>query len=181
MKEDKPDSADKWLKWDRKRIPFYPKLGVDPLSGFGERSVISYAYSFAQAGDYKNALEMADNSQKRTLSNLKVGFNQYQNFRHKVLNMKGAAKKARASANTDKQRKLQAKMHRLASQSQNISDKIYSAFDNLIIIQHIYYMAGKDSKATDLAAKVNSITNGALKFPKSKKASKKALKNNGLY
>jgi hypothetical protein len=162
MKKDQPDSADKWLKWGQQRIPFYPELGADPLSGFGERSEISYAYSFAQTGNYENALEMAGNSHTKVLSNLKVAFKQYQKYRQKVLNMSRSSQKTNKGA--------------LESKSQNISNKISSAFRNLIIIQRIYFMADKNDKAKNLAAKVDDITNGSLKFPQSKKASKKALK-----
>src|SRR5699024_8735837 len=45
-----PDSADKWLKWGHKHIPFYPNLRYTnrPSAGSAGPSV-RYAYSFAQA------------------------------------------------------------------------------------------------------------------------------------
>jgi hypothetical protein len=172
LSKDEPDSADKWLKWGKKNIPFYPKIQKDGAA-------VRYAYSFARAGDLKNALDMVQKSQKRVFSNLNYHFGQYQNIRQHVLSMKNDIKKARQSANTEKQRKLMAQITNLVSQSQDIGSNIDNAYFNLVLMQHIYYMAGKDEKGDQMASRVKKITHGLLKFPSDKKENKKEIKKLG--
>ncbi|HYW36077.1 MAG TPA: DUF2723 domain-containing protein, partial [Balneolaceae bacterium] len=151
LNKDQPDSADTWLKWGRKNIPFYPKISTDG-------SMVRYAYSFAQAGDNKNAVDMANECEERVFSNLKWYFNKYLKLRQKVVNLKNKSKKSQGYSESGKQRRLQSKMQNLSSQSQNLGDKLYGALDNLMIIQRIYYMAGQDNKAKAVANRVNNIT-----------------------
>jgi hypothetical protein len=168
IKQDKPDSADTWLKWGEKNLPFYPELGMD-------RSLFTYAYTYARADDLENALQMGEKGEKPVLENLKHYFKQYDNLRGKVLKLKNEAKNARSDANTDRQQRLQRKAANLLSGRQTIIQNMYGAIHNLMILQRIYYMAGKDDKAEALTSKVNDITGQRIKFPQSKKESKEKM------
>jgi hypothetical protein len=176
MKKDKPDSAGKWLKWGRNNLPFYPKIGTN-------EEEVQYAYSFAQAGDSKNALEMVDESRGRTFSNLKYYFKKYTDIRNQAMKMRNDAKKAQSSGDTKKQQHLNDQTRKLSSNIQDIGQKLRGTYQNLVYIQRIYYMTGKKKKAKQLASKVDDITNGMIKLPenkkKSKKSSKKARKKTG--
>jgi hypothetical protein len=164
LEENKPDSADVWLKWGKKNIPFYPKLATDGAA-------VRYAYSFAWAKDMKNALDLVQKSQKRVFSNLKYYFGQYQNIRQQVMKLKNDI------TQSGKQQKAQ--ITSLISQSQNIGDNINTAYFNLILMQHIYYMAGKDKQGDQLGSRVKKVTGGLLKFPSNKKESQKEIKKLG--
>jgi hypothetical protein len=168
IEKDKPDSADKWLQWGEKNLPFYPKIGRD-------RALFTYAYTYARAGDLKNALRMGEEGKKPVIEDLKHYFNQYDDLRSKVLRLKDEAKQARSNANVGKQQELQTKAAHLISGRQNIIQHMYSAAHNLVILQHIYYMADKDDKAKALTSKVNTITNKRIKFPQNKKESNEIM------
>ncbi|HYW35572.1 MAG TPA: DUF2723 domain-containing protein, partial [Balneolaceae bacterium] len=130
INKDEPDSADTWLKWGRKNVPFYPKISTDG-------SMVRYAYSFAQSGDNKNAVDMASECENRVFSNFRLDFNKYLKLRQQMGSQQKQSMKAEA---------------------RNVGNNLYSALDNLMIIQRIYYKAGEDAKAKAMKNKVDNIT-----------------------
>src|SRR5699024_822476 len=138
--------------------------------------ITRYAYSFAQAGDMENALDMVEKSRKRVFNNLTHYFNQFQNVKTQASSIRAELKQAHTSGDMDKQEKLMARFNNLVTQSKGNNNKLDGAFFNLAFIQRIYYMAGKDKKGDAVAAKVKKIANGMLGFPSNKKESQKLLK-----
>jgi hypothetical protein len=173
LKKDEPDSADKWLKWGKDNIPFYPKLQNDDAP-------IRYALYFAKAGDTANALDLVEKSKEKVLDNLKVSFNKYQKLKAQASQLRKKIMAAHKSGHTKRQQNLMSQFKSLISGSKNSNDNMSSTFVNLMLMQHIYYKTGQDDKGDKLASDVNNITNNMLDFPANKKESKKQVKKLGL-
>jgi hypothetical protein len=70
---------------------------------------------------------------------------------------------------------LQKQAQKIASRRQNLVQNIYVPIYNLIIIQRIYYMAGRDEEANQMATRVNEITADRLQFPQNKEQNKEQI------
>ncbi len=168
INENKPDSAAKWLAWGEENLPFNPEFGES-------RSILLYAYTYAEAGDMENAVRIAENSLENSFDDLQDHMNSYDQLEAKVMQLNEDAKRARANANIDEQQNLQRQVQDLSSRRQSLIQNIYAPIYNLIIIQRIYYMVGRDEKANQVATRVNEITAERLQFPQNKEQNKKQI------
>ena len=158
MEENKPDSAAKWLKWGEDNIPFNTVAG-------DSRSIILYAYSYAQANDFENAVRLADKIKETVLDNLENYMQQFDNLQRDAVRLEEESKRARANADIDKQQALQNQMQQLSSRQQRIQSGFSEALYNLEIIHTIYTISGKQDMAQALTEQVNQITQNQIEFP----------------
>lgn len=158
LKENKPDSAAKWLRWGEERIPFNT---VDT----DNRSLVLYAYSYALAGDYENAVRLADKNKEGLLKDLQYYMQQFDKLQSDANQLNDENKRARANADIDKQQQIQQQVQRLSSRQENVARSFRDAIDNLEIIHTVYTMSSSEQKAEQLTKQVNQITSNIIDFP----------------
>lgn len=161
MERNKPDSAAKWLAWGEKNIPFNTVDG-------DSRSVILYAYNYAQTGDFKNAVELAEKQKTEILDNLRYYMNRYDNLQQDIAKINSDIQRARSNANLEAQRKLRQRIEQITARRQQIIRQFSLAINNLDLIHRIYMMADAADKARALTEKVNAITSNRIAFPPSR-------------
>ena len=158
QQENKPDSAAKWLAWGEENIPFNTIEGDN-------RSIILYAYSYAQADDSANANRLADKSKESVLEKLQYAMGQYDDLQQDVVQINDEIERARSNADIDKQQQLQQRIQQITNRREQIVREFSYAVNNLDIIHTIYTMTGKQDKADALTEEVNSITKNRIAFP----------------
>jgi len=165
LEEGKPDSASKWLKWGEERIPF------NKLDG-SQNSKVLYAYSYAKAGDSQNALRLLGESREEILDELRFQIGRFDDLQSELSRLQQEADEARQNANLGERQQIQGRMQNLSSRNKRITQDIYSAVSQLIIVQRIYYMFDKEEPANTLIEAVNQITTSRIQFPQNKEENK---------
>ena len=162
----KPDSASYWLEWGEKRLPF-------DLNSGNLYSISLYAYSYTQAGNDSSAVNLAQQIEGQLKGNLRNSMGQFDELEQQISAIDAEIQSARENADRGRQQELQGRMQQIASQRKRIVQDIYASIRPLTIVQRIYFMAGHDQRATDLASEVDSITMSRVSIPSTKEENKK--------
>ena len=169
IEKNEPDSAISWLKWGERKIPF------DVIhSQYG--SEIRYAYKYAQAGDYKDAKRLGENSYSRMVKNLKESMNTLTSLESKIQDLQQKAQMANADANLSAERGYQDRAHTLMNTHQTDMRQVYFDSGQLFMLQRIYYMSGDTTKAKAVTEEGNEITDNRVGFPKTEKENEMMVK-----
>lgn len=168
MDLNEPDSALTWLEWGQEKIPF--KVVNDDMT-----TLVSYAFHYAQLDAMDRALDLAEMARTEMMGDLKYRMKRYDDMQSEVAQLDQQAKEARANADMAQQRKLRSQAQEMMARQQSIVRNISYASSRLIIVQRIYYMAGKDQQADSLAQQVNDMTMDRIGFPKNKEENKKQV------
>jgi len=162
----KPDSASYWLNWGEERIPFN-------VTGNNINSITLYAYNYASVGDDSSAVDLAQKAENELIEELNDNMSKFDEIQQQLITAEAEQKTARENADIDKRQELENTMQQIASQRQRITQDISFAISHLTIVQRIYFMAGLDKQATELAERVDSITNARISLPSTRKENKK--------
>lgn len=169
----KPDSANYWLQWGEEKMPFrVTDNNVNPI--------VLYAYSYANVGNYEDALDLARKAESTLIENLKQHMSDFDDAQTELTGIQEDIKTARQNANLGKREELQNRMEGIASQRKRTIQSIYSAISRLTIIQNIYFEAGNDEEATTLADEVNGITGSRVSIPETKEENRKHVEKMAL-
>lgn len=160
-----PDSASYWLEWGEERLPFDPNS--DNIN-----SISLYAYGYASSGNDSSAVDLAQKAEEELMKSLSQSMNQYDKLEQQISTIDADMKSARENANMSRQQELQGKIQRIASQRKSITQDILFSIRYLTIVQRIYFMAGLDQRATDLASEVDSVTAARISIPSTKEENK---------
>jgi len=169
----KPDSANKWLKWGEKNLPFN-------ITDNNIRPLIFYAYDFAKASNYADASDLAQKIEQHVIGSLKYNMSQFDDIVSELNNLDQETKQARKNAELSKRQELRSQIQNVIDRRKNITRSISYERFFLTIIQRIYFLAGKDDQAKSLASRVDSITNSRISIPSTKEENKKQVDKFGL-
>jgi hypothetical protein len=164
----KPDSANYWLKWGEERLPF--TVNTDNLN-----SIILYAYSYAQVGNTEDAVNLAQKTEDKLITDLRNYMNEYDKIESQVIRLKEEMQEARSNANMQAQQQLQNRVQNINSQRKSIAQNISFSISHLTILQRIYFMNDNDEEAINLADQINGITGGRLSMPTTKEENKEQV------
>jgi len=166
----KQDSARYWLKWGEEKLPF--RVNENNIL-----SMILYAYQYAEVGDTQSAVDLAQKTEEKALTNLKDSIDGYDRVQAQISQIKNEINNARMNADIKAQQRLRNRIQNIGSRQQQIGREISRSIYHLTILQRIYFMNGDDEKAKALAEEVNSVTGSRLPFPKTKEENKKEIQN----
>jgi len=173
LEKDEPDSANYWLKWGKKNLPF--KVTDNDLS-----SIVLYAYNFAKAGNTDDAIDLTQKAKDKLLNNLKYGMSQFEGIVGELNQLNQETKEARKNANLDKRQELRSRIENVISRRKNVTRDISNSINFLTIAQRIYFIGGKDKEAKALADTVNQITGSRISIPETKEKNKAQIEKFGL-
>src|SRR5699024_12661149 len=105
----------------------------------------------------------------------------FDEIQKQLITAEAEQKTARENADIDKRQELENTMEHIASQRQRITQDISFAISHLAIVQRIYFMAGLDKPATDLAERVDSITRARISLPPTRTENKNQFDHFQLY
>lgn len=174
MEMGKPDSANKWLKWGKKNLPF-------TVTDNDVRPIVLYAYNFAKAGNNEDALDLAKRVENNLLNSLKYNMADFDDIVTELTDLKQEMESARENADIERRQELSSKAQNIMDRRQNISRDISYSRLFLTIVQRIYYMAGKDGQADSLAKQVDQISGSRLSLPSSKEKNKEEVGKYGFF
>jgi len=169
----KPDSANYWLKWGQKHLPL--NVSSDNIN-----PILLYAYKFAEVGNTEDAVDLAQKAKSEILDNLKESMNQYDKIQSQISDLQEEAQNARMNADVGARQQLQQRIQNIGSNRQQIAREISLSISHMTIVQRIYFMAGNDQQALDLANQVNDITGSRISIPDSKEANAEEFEKFGL-
>ncbi len=173
LRKGMPDSAAKWLEWGEKYIPF--KSFVD-----NKRLMMYYALSYANAGNIEDAIRLAEQGGENAFEHLRQIMDRISSTRAKISSLQSKIEQARMNANLTQGKQLAQQIKDLVAKLRNNFSDISQTRSQLIMLQHIYYMAGKERKAENVAAQFEQITGGRFPFPQTKEENKKLFEKFGL-
>lgn len=173
MEQGKPDSAAYWLKWGEERIPFRH-------AGDNTNSLILYAYNYARAGEMDEALRLSQTGEDKITDDLSFQMEQYDELQNEISELDQEINLARQRADMNRQRKLRNRVQNILARRDNITRDIQYSISHLTIVQHIYFMAGEDELAENLAGLVDELTASRISIPKTKEESKAQIDQFGL-
>ncbi|GAA5520795.1 DUF2723 domain-containing protein [Aliifodinibius salicampi] len=162
----KPDSANYWLKWGEENLPFRPNSN-------NIASLSLYAYNYASVDDDSSAVRLAQDAEEQLLKNLERGMEKFEDMQQELTRLDEEANQAQQNADMAKRQSIEQEIQNVASRRENITRQISSAISHLTIVQRIYFMAGQDQRALDLADRVDAITAAQISLPSSKEENKK--------
>lgn len=136
-----PDSAAYWLKWGEDQIPFNVVQG-------DVGSMISYAFRYSELGEHDRAVNIAEQAQKVLNKSFEKGMRNLDRIEEEMNRRSG-----------DRAR-------RLGQQRQSLMRDISFDSSRLIIVQRIYFDAGLDDRALDIADYVDRIVGQDFDFPR---------------
>lgn len=167
------DSARHWLRWGEDKIPF---IRLYSTSSFP----VLYAYSYASSGDTASAVELTEKVVDPILEDLSYQVERYDNIQDRITELNEEVQQARMNADMSSQRNLQARIQDIIDRRENVVQDINFSINHLTILQRVYYMAGKDEKAVELARRVDEITAARIGLPKSREENKALIDNYNL-
>ncbi|HKJ34737.1 MAG TPA: DUF2723 domain-containing protein, partial [Balneolales bacterium] len=159
--ENKSDSARYWLKWGEQHVPFSTVKG-DPSSQ------IRYAFKYARVGDTTDAVRLGQATYHDLKEDLQYYMNQLNRLENRISDLKTQSRQARMNADVDKSRKYDTAANNLAKNREDYIRNVYFAASRLFVLQRIYYMAGDQAKAKEIAQVGDQITQNRIGFPKTK-------------
>ncbi|WP_244545619.1 glycosyltransferase family 117 protein [Fodinibius roseus] len=161
----KPDSARYWLNWGEERIPFN-------VTGNNVNSITLYAYSYASVGDDSSAVDLARKAEKTLMTDLRENMSKFDEIQRQLSTAEAELETARQNADIGKRQELERRMQQISSQRQRVTQEVSFAISHLTIVQRIYFMAGLDNRATELAERVDSITTARISLPSTREENK---------
>ena len=164
----KPDSANYWLKWGEERLPFR-------VTNNNVNSIVLYAYNYAEVGNTEDAVELAQKAEGEIIGNLEGHMNKYDELQSRISSIRQEMKTARNNANMEAQKRLRGRVQSINQERKQIARNISFSISHLTLIQRIYFLAGNDEEAKNLAERVDDITNARISIPKTEEANRKEV------
>ncbi len=152
------DSAATWLTWGEEHIPF--RTFVD-----NSRLIMYFAYLYAQVGSMDDALRLAERGSDKAFENLRQLMDKIASFRAELSRLQSEIEQARLNADLERGRQLTQQLRNLVPERRNTMSNLALAQRQLVILQHLYYMAGREQKAENVAEQFEQITGGVYDFP----------------
>lgn len=167
-KAGKPDSAAKWLRWGEENIPF------NTIEG-NIHSLVLYAYAYANNNDTEHAVQLAQKGTEEIIDELTYQIDRFDRMNTRIMELDAERKQARKNADMSRQREIQSQIQDIASSRSSLTQEITYLVGHLTIIQRIYFLAGDDDRALQLAERVNNVTTNRIEFPTTKEENKKQV------
>ncbi len=196
LRKEMPDSAAKWLAWGEEHIPFrdfvdntrlimYYALQYAKAAGLADTTlnrtgIEKDTTAFTASDIMANAIRLAERGGENAFENLRQVMNRISSVRAKIKNLQSEIEQARMNANLERGKQLTQQIKDLIAKLRNNFSDISQARSQLIMLQHIYYLAGKEQKAENVAAKFKQITGGRYPFPQTREENKKLFEKFGL-
>ncbi len=147
---EQPDSAAYWLKYGEEVVPFRDDEEVNTIR-------ILYANRYAQLGLTEDAIRIMDNSIEALIDNFDTQFNAFLSLQNEMAAIANEYEQARRVGDIRKQRALNTRNTNVYRQAQNKSRDVMREQQALVIAQYVYFKAGEDQKALDIANEVNTM------------------------
>lgn len=151
MELNQPDSAAQWLKIGEDNVPFRPDDGVGTVK-------MLYAIRYAQVNENDRALNMLNDSIDELEGDLIDSMDAYFAEQLKLDKLNEEYNQARRKVNVKKQNKLVKQINRVKDNAQEIGqNEVMNYRQSLVLAQYIYFKAGAEDKALELANKINTM------------------------
>lgn len=145
MNEGDNEEALYWLKWGEAQIPFHVVEG-------DVASMISFAFRYSELGAHDHSVPIAERAEEILRRSFSGGIDRLEMLESRL-------DAARRSNN-------QARVRNLSQQRQSLMREISFDSSRLIIVQRIYFEAGLEDRAIDIADYVDRIIGGDFDFPR---------------
>ncbi len=168
IEQDNLEQANHWLAWGEDLIPFST---VTP----DLTSALTYALRFAQAGNHTDGIRLADEFKPRFMSELERNLERMDEIELEMDRIESRLRDPSTRARSDRRAALQA---RLQSREQSLRRAHRGYTNNLsrmVVMQHIYYLAGEDERAAAIADEINSMVGTETNFPRTREENESAF------
>lgn len=153
LSENQADSALYWLDYGLEVIPLREDEDVSTI-------IALYANRYAQLGESEKAIEILDFSLDGFNTSLENEFNRFSNVLDQQTEISAQYEQARRNADIKAQRTLTQRNNALVQQARSLSQSIMREQQAMIIVQYVYFKAGADEKALEIAEQVNAKFEG---------------------
>jgi tetratricopeptide (TPR) repeat protein len=166
IKQGEPDSATYWLDYGLEVIPLREDEDVSTI-------VALYANRYAQLGESDKAIEILDFSLEGFVKNLDNELGRFKNIQDELSSIRAQYEQARRNADIKAQRALTQRNNALIQQARSMSQSVMREQQALTIVQYVYFKAGADEKALEIAERTNAKFEGTQipNIPQSKQES----------
>ncbi|MTI87534.1 MAG: DUF2723 domain-containing protein [Balneolaceae bacterium] len=174
LEQNQPDSAGHWLKTGEEKIPFRKDEQNNSIK-------LYYAIKYIQAELGDEALRLARSVHDQAVTNMESSYSTLLDIQSKYAAQKEEMELAQANGNISEQRSLRSALNNLASRYESVARAISQSRQSVILIQYIFYKAGKTEAANELATKIDSLLGPQFPaMPSSLEESEKEVSRYGL-
>lgn len=158
MERGDTERAAYWLEFGEEKIPFRTEESDWTIPSL-------YAYRYARTESFENAVDLADFSSEQIIYWLEWDLKKMDEMEERRGRLEADSENARARAQSEQYRQLRNRIDQLSNNLSEVVNDISFTVSQLTILQRVYYLAGRDDKAEELANEVNLLTEGRIPMP----------------